>query len=126
MGYDTDDFRQLKDEIEFLIERGKLSPFTKDGDQNNSRRDYDKREDDRDRNPRPKGSVINMVSGGPIAARTTRNSRKAYTREVMHIVGEALKHAKTEVAISFDDSDLEGVKFLYDDPLVIIHVIGNN
>ncbi|KAK1372679.1 hypothetical protein POM88_028872 [Heracleum sosnowskyi] len=30
VGHDTDDCRQLKDEIEFLIRRGKLNKFTKD------------------------------------------------------------------------------------------------
>ncbi|KAK1369417.1 hypothetical protein POM88_035509 [Heracleum sosnowskyi] len=33
VGHDTDDCRQLKDEIEFLIRRGKLGKFTKDGNQ---------------------------------------------------------------------------------------------
>jgi hypothetical protein len=67
-----------------------------------------------------------MIFGGPTAAGSSRNSRKAYAREVMTVVGEAPKRAKTEVAISFDDSDLEGVKFPHDDPLVIIPVIGNS
>ena len=30
-GHNTDDFRQLKDEIKFLIRRGKLAKYTKDG-----------------------------------------------------------------------------------------------
>ena len=93
------------------------------------RRDYeDKRrdQDDRWRNPQPRGPVINMIFGGPTAVGTTKNSRKAYVREVMHIVGEPSKRAKTEVSISFDDSDLEGVKFPHDDPLVITPLIGNS
>ena len=68
----------------------------------------------------------NMIFGGPTAARSSRNSRKAYAREVMTVVGEAQKRAKTKVAISFDDSDLEVIKFPHDDPLVIIPVIGNS
>jgi hypothetical protein len=111
VGHDTDDCRQLKDEIEFLIRRGKLSHFTKSEDHGRQRREYDRSDDDRDRNPQPRGPVINMISGGPTAARTTENSRKAYAKEVMHIVGEAPKRAMTEVAIGLDDSDLEGVKF---------------
>ena len=67
-----------------------------------------------------------MIFGGPTAARSSRNSRKAYAREVMTVVGEAQKRAKTKVAISFDDSDLEVIKFPHDDPLVIIPVIGNS
>ena len=44
----------------------------------------------------------------------------------MHIVGEAPKRARTEVSLMFDDTDLEGVKFPHDDPLVITPVIGNS
>ncbi|KAK1391928.1 hypothetical protein POM88_010984 [Heracleum sosnowskyi] len=106
VGHDTDDCRQLKDEIEFLIRRGKLSKFTKDGSQgsqrgNYERKDYDRRDNDQDRNPKPRGPVINMIFGGPTAA-------------------------GTEVSLGFDDSDLEGVKFPHDDPLVIVPVIGNS
>ncbi|KAK1393105.1 hypothetical protein POM88_012161 [Heracleum sosnowskyi] len=88
VGHDTDDCRQLKDEIEFLIRRGKLSKFTKDGSQgsqrgNYERKDYDRRDNDQDRNPKPRGPVINMIFGGPTAARSSRNSRKAYAREAI-------------------------------------------
>jgi BarA-like signal transduction histidine kinase len=41
-------------------------------------------------------------------------------------MGEAPKHAKTEIAIVFDDSDLVGVKFPHDDPLVTSPMIGNS
>ena len=44
----------------------------------------------------------------------------------MHIVGEAPKKARAEVSLIFDDTDLEGVKFSHDDPLVITPVIGNS
>lgn len=54
--------------------------------------------------------VIKMIFEEPTAAGSSRKSRKAYTREVMHIVGEAPKRAKTETMLAFDDSELEGVK----------------
>ena len=85
-------------------------------------RDYE----DKDRKSQPKGPVINMISGGPTAARTTSNSRKAYAWEVMHIMGEIPKKARTEVPLIFDDSDLDGVKFPHDDPFVITPIIGNS
>ncbi|KAK1393811.1 hypothetical protein POM88_012867 [Heracleum sosnowskyi] len=126
-GHDIDDCRQLKDEIEFLIRKGILNKFTKDGDMGAPRREYNRDEDrSQGRNPQPRGPVINMISGGPTTAETTRNSHKAYAREVMHIVGEAPMRAKTEMSIGFDDLDLEGVKFPHDDPLVIAPMIGNN
>jgi hypothetical protein len=67
-----------------------------------------------------------MISGGPTAAGNSRNARKAYAREVMQVVGEPPKRAKTEIIMSFDDHDLEGVKFPHDDPLVISPTIGNS
>ncbi|XP_074351631.1 uncharacterized protein LOC141690756 [Apium graveolens] len=130
VGHDTDDYRQLKDEIEYLIRRGKFERFTKGEEaggqkRDNDRRDDDRRGNDRDRNPQPRGPVINMISGGPTAAGTTRNSRKAYAREVMSIVGEPSKRSKSEMMLEFGDPDLEGLKFPQDDPLVIIPIIGN-
>nr|XP_017221323.1 PREDICTED: uncharacterized protein LOC108198053 [Daucus carota subsp. sativus] len=106
---------------------GKLSRYTRDADRNprdNDSRDRDN--DDHDRRTEPRGPVINMISGGPTAAGLSSNSRKAYAREVMCIIGEPPKRAKTEIALTFDDSDLEGVKFPHDEPLVITLVIGNS
>ncbi|KAL8147772.1 hypothetical protein AgCh_005188 [Apium graveolens] len=142
---DTDECRQLKDEIEFLIRKGRLNKYTGEGGDtnNNGRKNFEDRrrdQDDQGRNPqprgpvinaifgrpRPRGPVINTIFGGPTAIGLSKNSRKAYAREVMHIVGEAPKRARTEVTMSFDDSDLEGVKFPHDDPLVITSIIGNS
>lgn len=65
---------------------------------------------------------MNMILGGPTAG----NSRKAYAREVMQVVGETPICAKTKIAMAFDDSDLEGVKFPHDEPLVKTPIIGNS
>ncbi|KAL8115462.1 hypothetical protein AgCh_022089 [Apium graveolens] len=137
VGHDTDECRQLKDEIEFFIRKGRLNKYTGDGGEknNNGRKNFEDRrrdQDDQGRNPqprgprRPRGPVINTIFGGPTAAGLSKNSRKAYTREVMHIVGEAPKRARTEVTLAFDDFDLEGVKFPHDDLLVITPIIGNS
>ncbi|XP_017217125.1 uncharacterized protein LOC108194684 [Daucus carota subsp. sativus] len=118
---------QLKDEIEFLIRKGKLSRYTKDTDRNP--RDNDncgKDNDDRDKRNQLRGPVINVISRGPTAAGLSSNSRETYAREVMCIVGEPPKRAKIEFALAFDNLDLDRVKFPHDDPLVITPVIGNN
>ncbi|KAL8134177.1 hypothetical protein AgCh_009293 [Apium graveolens] len=44
----------------------------------------------------------------------------------MQIVGEAPMRARTGVTMAFDDSDLKGVKFPHNDPMVITLIIGNN
>ena len=54
-----------------------------------------------------------------------KNPLKAYDKEVLQIVGMSSKKAKVETIISFNDDDLEGIKFSHDDPLVIMPVIGN-
>ncbi|XP_074327773.1 uncharacterized protein LOC141665688 [Apium graveolens] len=127
--YDAND-KQLKDEIEYLIRRGKFGHFTKGKEVGGQKRDNDRIHgdrigNDRDRNPQPRGPVINMISGGPTTAGTTRNSRKAYAREVMGIVGKPSNHSKSEMTLEFGDPDLEGLKFPQDDPLVITPIIGN-
>ena len=68
---------------------------------------------------------MNMISGELTAAGMSINSRKAYAREVLQVVGGPPKKFRTEAAISFDDNDLEGIKFPHDDPLVIMPVICN-
>ncbi|XP_074355821.1 uncharacterized protein LOC141695478 [Apium graveolens] len=128
--HNTDDCRQLKDEIEYLFRRGKFGCFTKGEEaggqkRDNDRRDDDRRGNDRDRNPQPQGPVINKISGGPTSAGTTRNSRKAYTREVISRVGEPSKRSKSEMTLEFGDPDTEGLKFPQDYPLVITPIIGN-
>ncbi|XP_074377257.1 uncharacterized protein LOC141718772 [Apium graveolens] len=130
VGHDTYDCKKLKDEIEYLIQRGKFGRFTKGEEavgqkRDNDRSDDDRKGNDRDRNPQPRGPVINMILGGPTTACTTRNSRKAYAREMMSIVGEPSKHSKSEMMLEFGDPELEGLKFPQNDPLVITLVIGN-
>ncbi|XP_074336816.1 uncharacterized protein LOC141673989 [Apium graveolens] len=114
VGHDTGDCRQFKDEIKGWRQK-------RDNDQS----DDDRRGNDRDRNPQPRGPVINMISGGPTTAGNTRNSRKAYEREVMSIVGEPSKCSKSEMMLEFGDPNLEGLKFPQDNPLVITPIIGN-
>lgn len=58
--------------------------------------------------------MVNTISGGPIMAAILRNSRKAYAREVLKLTGETPKRVKTEVVLSFNETDLEGVKFPYE------------
>ena len=85
VGQNTDDCIQLKNEIEYLIRQGKLNKYTKDGN-NDNRKNWNNR-DNNDKRPQPRGPVVNIISGGPTAVETTSNSRKAYSQEVLQIVG---------------------------------------
>ena len=63
---------------------------------------------------------------GLTTAGNLKNSRKAYAWEVLQVIWGPPKKARIKVVISFDDNDLEGVKFPHDDPLVIMPVIDNS
>ncbi|XP_074331197.1 uncharacterized protein LOC141668261 [Apium graveolens] len=58
-----------------------------------------------------------------MAGETTKNSRNR--REEMGIVRDAPKCANTEMTLEFSDTDLEGLKFPHNNPLVITPIIGN-
>ena len=108
--HNTDDYRRIKDEIKILIRKGKLSRYTKE--ENNGNNNYERQDrDDRDRRPQPRGPTVNMISGGPTTDGTLKNSRKAYAREVLQVVGGPSQKSRTEATISFNDNNLEGVKF---------------
>ncbi|XP_074374282.1 uncharacterized protein LOC141714677 [Apium graveolens] len=126
VGHDTNDCRKLKGEIEYLILRGNFRHFSKGEEAGGQKRDNDRSYDDRrGNNPQPPGPIINMISGGPTTTGTVRNSRKAYAREVMSIVGEPSKRSKSEMTLEFGDPDLETLKFPQNDPLVITSIIEN-
>lgn len=94
--HDADDCPQLKNEIEFVVHKGRLNMFTKDGGRNKMRD-----QDDRGKNRQSRGPVLNIIIEGPTTAGSSRNSRKAYAREDTHIIREALKHTKACVVIIF-------------------------
>ncbi|XP_074363216.1 uncharacterized protein LOC141703662 [Apium graveolens] len=125
VGHDTNDCRQLMDEIEYLIRRVKCERFVKCDDEGGPKRDDDQGDNNKSRNPHPRGPVINMISEGPTATGITKNSCKAYVRDVMSIVGDGSKRAKAEMTLEFDNPDLDGWKFPQNDPLVITLLIGN-
>lgn len=94
VGNITHDCRQLKHKIKFLIQREKLNKFIKDGQQGNLRQYYEV-EIMKGRMAieiaihSPRRPMISMIFEDPTTIGNTRSSRKAYTQEVMHIIGEA-------------------------------------
>ena len=68
----------------------------------------------------------NTQPRGPIVARITNIPTKAYGREVLQLVGGPSMTSRIETIISFNDNDLEGIKFSHDDSLVIMWVISNS
>ncbi|XP_074324345.1 uncharacterized protein LOC141706224 [Apium graveolens] len=74
----------------------------------------------------PRIQILMEIERDKDVPNSSKNSKKAYAREVMHIIAEALKRDKTGVTMAFDDFDLKGMNFPHDDPLVITPIIGNN
>ena len=54
--------------------------------------------------PSPRGLVVNMISGGPTTAGTSKNSRWVYAQEVLQVFGGPPKKARIEAIIRFDDN----------------------
>ncbi|GAV68946.1 hypothetical protein CFOL_v3_29402, partial [Cephalotus follicularis] len=125
-GHDTEECRQLKNQIEDLIRRGHLRKYVdrdKDAPQ-------DRREQRRDEAPRPEEGqqqkprgVIHTISGGVASGGDHKNARKAYGRQSLAV--QQVHHSKRlrtggdEEVISFSEEDYEGVRLPHDDPVVV-------
>src|SRR5262249_51156675 len=124
-GHHTDDCRELKNEIEALIQRGYLYRFIA--------RELGHRPGKQPMlveptsspkwgqlpptNPCTKG-VIRMIAGGPGAGGDSKGKRKDYAREVDK-PGQPSKLPRLKEPITFSDEDLEGIRHPHDDPLVV-------
>ncbi|XP_043697254.1 uncharacterized protein LOC122648048 [Telopea speciosissima] len=139
-GHDTEEYRQLKDEIEALIQRGHLGRFVKKQG-NNRRPDYCARElEGRQRLPpradkeephRGKPHTENMplreittIFGGPGMGGETSNSRKQHAQNVLQTEA-TVKKRRTDYHITFTNEDLIDIQSPHDDALVIKMVIAN-
>ncbi|XP_077241626.1 uncharacterized protein LOC143882103 [Tasmannia lanceolata] len=143
-GHDTDDCRQLKEEIEQLISRGYLKKYVRSdtrgsdpkekGPQGRSPRRSQpppvRRQSPSPPSPPPEAhgsqsrGVIGTIMGGPAAGGTSSAARKAYARRV-NAVHACSKKAKTENEISFSDADLDGLMLPHDDALVLTMLVAN-
>ncbi|GAV58091.1 hypothetical protein CFOL_v3_01625, partial [Cephalotus follicularis] len=110
-GHDTEECRQLKNQIEDLIRKGHLRKYV-DRDAPQGRREQRREEAPRQEEPQqqqPRG-VIHTISGGVASGGDDSNARKAYGR---------LRTGGDEEVISFSEADYEGVRLPHDDPVVV-------
>ncbi|XP_043714686.1 uncharacterized protein LOC122663043 [Telopea speciosissima] len=136
----TEECRQLKDEIEALIHRGRRSRFVKK-EGNDRRPDYRARETEgRQRSPpradkeelhRGKPYIENVplmeittIFGGCGMGGETSNSQKQHSRNVLQ-AEVIIKKRRTDHPITFSDEDLADIQSPHDDALVIKMVIAN-
>ncbi|XP_043710453.1 uncharacterized protein LOC122659404 [Telopea speciosissima] len=150
VGHDTENCRQLKREIEDVIQKGHLRWYVKgdvkdntrgreatrnnrgrdnrarrgdDRDRQGNRRD-DQREVRRDRDEANTSTApaILTILGGP----GQESARRAKTKVRFVAMAEVPeKKARTESIITFSDKDMEGLSWPHDDAIVVQAVIAN-
>ncbi len=109
LGHDTEDWFQLRDEMEVLIRRGVLNRFVRN--RREERRPVENAALPEDPNDnRPIAATINTIGGGSSTEDPT--GRKTPP-----------KHPRTSEAISFSNEDLEGVETPHDDAVVISMIV---
>ncbi|XP_050290156.1 uncharacterized protein LOC126728357 [Quercus robur] len=127
-GHNTEDCRDLKEQIEELIRKGKLQKYVKKGeyskfrDDNKVQHESFSRDDDRPSQPPHKViGEINTIIGGPFSGGSFKSLKKAYQRQVnsVHVVPPS-KHRRTYQDMSFSERNAMGVKQPHNDPLVIM------
>ncbi|XP_022897449.1 uncharacterized protein LOC111411120 [Olea europaea var. sylvestris] len=107
-GHDTEECRQLKEEIERQLRQGLLAKYVKN----------DKGRQRAEGIPPPRAEVINMIIGGVASGGDSNSARKSYARSVG--VCSIQKKARFNQSITFDEEDLIGVTHPHDDALVIV------
>ncbi|XP_050242309.1 uncharacterized protein LOC126691300 [Quercus robur] len=126
--HNTEDCRDLKEQIEELIRKGKLQKYVKKGeyskfrDDNKTQRESFPRDDDHSSQPQRKViGEIKTITGGPFSGGSFRSLKKAYHRQVncVHTIPPS-KHRRTCQDLSFSEGDAMGVKKPHNDPLVIM------
>ncbi|XP_065618123.1 uncharacterized protein LOC136062684, partial [Quercus suber] len=126
-GHYTEDCRDLKEQIEELIRRGKLQKFVKKGEhskfreENKRQQGSSSRNDDRQSQP-PQNVVgeIQTIAGGPTTGGSFKSLKKTHQRQVNSVhVTHLPKQRRTDQDMTFNESDSRGVKQPHNDPLVI-------
>ncbi|GAV74830.1 hypothetical protein CFOL_v3_18310, partial [Cephalotus follicularis] len=124
-GHDTEECRQLKNQIEDLIRKGHLRKYV-DRDASQGRREQRReeapRQEEQQQQQQPRG-VIHTISGGVASGGDDSNARKAYGRQSLAVQqvphSKRLRTGRDEEVISFSEEDYEGVRLPHDDPVVV-------
>ncbi|XP_075674991.1 uncharacterized protein LOC142644219 [Castanea sativa] len=130
-GHYIEDCRDLKEQIEELIRKGKLQKFVKKGessrfrgDSKNQHESTPKDEDHTSQRPLNMIGEIKTITRGPSTGDSFRSLKKAYQRQVnsVHRI-PPFKQRQMDQDMFFSEDDAMGVKQPHDDPLVIMLTI---
>ncbi|XP_043713195.1 uncharacterized protein LOC122661756 [Telopea speciosissima] len=121
VGHDTEDYRQLKREIEDVIQKGHLKRYVKEDTKDNPR-GHDAIRNDRGRDDRTRRGDDRDRQGGPGQESASRAKAKA---TFLAMVEVPKKKARTKPMITFSDKDMEGMSWPHNDAVVVQAVIAN-
>ncbi|XP_075659025.1 uncharacterized protein LOC142628875 [Castanea sativa] len=130
-GHYTEDCRDLKEQIEELIQKGKLQKYVKKGEpsrfRDSNKHQHESSSRNRDRSFQPPQDVIEeikTIAGGAFAGGSFKSLKKACQRQVnsVHMI-PPFKQRQTNQDMSFNEEDARGVKQPHSDPLVIMLTI---
>ncbi|GAV56975.1 hypothetical protein CFOL_v3_00514, partial [Cephalotus follicularis] len=123
-GHDTEECRQLKNQIEDLIRRGHLRKYVDreapQGRRESRTEEAPRQEDEQQQKPR---GVIHTISGVVASSGDHKNARKEYGRQSLAV--QQVHHSKRlrtgidEEVISFSETDYEGVRLPHDNSVVV-------
>ncbi|GAV80367.1 hypothetical protein CFOL_v3_23828 [Cephalotus follicularis] len=124
-GHDTEECRQLKNQIEDLVRKGHLRKYVeRDAPQGRreQRREEAPRQQEEQQQQQPRG-VIHTISGGVASGGDHKNARKAYGRQSLAVQqvhhSKRLKTSGDEEVITFSEADYEGVRLPHNDLVVV-------
>ncbi|XP_075665915.1 uncharacterized protein LOC142635675 [Castanea sativa] len=130
-GHYTEDCRDLKEQIEELLQKGKLKKFVKKEESSRFREDNKNQHGSppMDKNHTSQCLLtvireIKRITSGPTTGRSFRSFKKACQRQVnsVHII-PSFKRKRTNRDMFFSKEDASGVKQPHEDPLVIMLTI---
>ncbi|XP_050246488.1 uncharacterized protein LOC126694326 [Quercus robur] len=119
--------KDLKEQIEELIQKGKLQKYVKKGeyskfkDGNKSQHRSSSQDDRSSQPPQDVIGEIKTITGGPFSGGSFKSLKKAYQRQVnsIHTIPPS-KQQRTDRDVSFNEGDARGMKQPHNDPLVIM------
>ncbi|GAV58097.1 hypothetical protein CFOL_v3_01631, partial [Cephalotus follicularis] len=125
-GHDTEECRQLKNQIEDLIRKGHLRKYVDrdapQGRREQRREEAPRQQEEQQQQQQPRG-VIHTISCGVASGGDDSNARKTYGRQSLAV--QQVPHSKRlrtggeEEVITFSEADYEGVHLPNDVPVVV-------
>ena len=127
-GHNTEDFYNLKRQIEELIKQGKLQRFVERDQREGRPQGACQQRPPAEARPRPLLGEIHMITRGMAAGGTSRSSRKAYACQI-HNMLVTQKIGKIpwleDLLITFTEEDARKVFHPHNDALIVILEIAN-